>query len=448
MKVSLIRILVLISALSLLVSQKTEAQSQMIDSLPSIWTLEKCVLYARENNIDVRSKRASKESSDQDILQAKANMYPSLSFKTNQGVNFSNTTSYNEYMEESDKVTYTGSYNIGASITLFNGMQLNNTVKQKTLLSEASQYNIEQTLLDLEISVTKAYLQILYDREALEVNKKSEELSNYQVKRGEVMYQAGSISKGDLAQLKSKHAGDKYNVVTAEKALSVSKLTLKQLLELEINYNMELAFPEIGDEAAMVSIPELRDVYDNAVVSLPQMRSSEKSIQAAQKAIDIAKGAYYPSISLTAGVSTGALSTSNDSYFEQLSNKLGENVGVSISVPIYSNRQIKTSVNKAKIQSTIVTLEDENYRKNLLSTIESLYNEAVNAQSQFISANEQLEASQISYNIINEQFSLGLKNTVDLITEENSYIEALSQKTQAKYRTIFAVKILSLYKNC
>lgn len=448
MKVSVIKIFTIIAVCAMVLPagrMAAQEQAAAADSLPSVWTLEKCIAYARENNIDVRSKQATKESTDEEVLQAKANMYPSLSFKTNQTVNFSNTTSYNEYMEESDKVSYNGTYNLGASITIFNGMQLNNTVKQKTLLSEASQYNIEQALMDLEISVTKAYLQILYDKEALEVNKKSEELSNYQVTRGETMYSAGSISKGDLAQLKSKHASDKYNVITAEKALSVSKLTLKQLLELGIDNTMELTFPEIGDDVVLVAVPELTQVYDNALVSVPQMLSSEKSIQAAQKSIDIAKGAYYPSISLTAGVSTGALYSSNDSYFQQLSNKLGENIGLSISIPIYSNRQVKTSVNKAKLQSTITQLQGETYKKNLLSTIESLHNEAVNAQSQFISANEQLEASQISYNIINEQFSLGLKNSVDLITEENAYIEALSQKTQAKYRSILAVKILSLY---
>lgn len=418
------------------------------DTALDLWTLERCIAYARDNNIDVRSKKANAESAEQDIILAINKMFPSLSFSTNQGINITNTTTYNEWDEASDKVTYNGSYNLSSSLTIFSGMKLNNTLKQKKLQSEAKKQDIDQTIMDLEISVTKAYLQILYDRESLEINKKAEALSRYQKERGEAMYQAGSISKGDLAQLQSKHSSDRYNVVTAEKSLSVSKLTLKQLLELGMDDNIELAFPEIGDEMAMMAIPSLSEVYENALVGLPQMKSSELSVEAAEKAVAIAKGSYYPSISLTAGVSTGAMSTSNKSYFEQLSNKLGENVGLSISVPIYNNRQVRTNVNQAKIQSTITQLQDETYKKNLLSTIESLHNEATNAQSQFVSAGEQLEASQTSYEIISEQFSVGLKNSVDLITEENSYISAMSKKTQAKYRAILALKILNLYENC
>lgn len=417
-------------------------------TLDETWTLDECIAYARENNIDVRSKKASMENTEESLALAKSNRYPSLSFSTNQGLNVSNQSTVNSYMEASDNVSYTGSYNLSTSLTIFKGKSLSNTVKQRELQTKAAEQDIAQTAMDLEISVTKAYLQILYDQEALEINKKAEELSKYQVERGEAMYQAGSISKGDLAQLQSNHASDKYNVVTAEKALSVSKLTLKQLLELGLNDKIEIHFPEIEDGTVLRPIPDLADVYENALNGLPQMKSSELSLQASEKAISIAKGSYYPSISLTAGVSTGVLSSSNDSYFQQLSNKLGENVGLSIQVPIYSNRQVKTSVNQAKIQNTLTKLQDETYRKNLLSTIESLHNEATNAQSQFISASEQLEASQTSYDIINEQFSVGLKNSVDLITEENSYISAMSQKTQAKYRAILALKILNLYENC
>lgn len=418
------------------------------DTLSSdIWTLERCIQYAKDNNIQVSLKKITQASAEQDLLLAKAQQYPSLNFSNSNSISFQNATSYNEYNEQGSKTTIQGSASLNSSFTLYNGGQLRNNIKQSNAQYSASGYNVEQSLFDLEISVTQAYLQILYNNESLLLSKDAAELSKAQVDRGEQLFTAGSISKADMAQLKSQYASDKYNVVTAQNTLASSILTLKQLLELGINDEFNLDFPEISDEEVSDEIPYLNDVYNIALSDLPSMKSSELDITASEYALKSAKGAALPSISMGAGVSTGAYSGTGIGFIDQLNNKLNENVSLSISIPIFNKKQVRISVAKAKLQQKSAVLQNETAKKELLSTVESLHNDAVAAVSQFTASEEQLISAKAGYEIVNEQFNAGIKNTVELLTEKNNLITAKSNRLQAKYKALLSEKILNYYMN-
>lgn len=410
------------------------------------WTLRQAIDYARENNIQVQSQQVNKDMADISLEQAKASIFPTLNFSSNQNVNFSNTATYNDYMESST-TSYNGSYSLNSGVTLYSGGKLRNTIKQKEIQNEASAYDVEQAKTDIEISVTKAYLQILYSNESLKIAQQAAELSKAQVERAQEMFNAGSISKADLATLQSQVASDNYQVVSAQTSLSNAKLQLKQLLELNIDDHFDVLFPEIDDSQVLAVIPPLEDVYNTAINELPQMKSSALSIQSAEIAVDIAKASMIPSVSMSAGVSTGTNSASKDPFTDQLNSRLSENVGVNISVPILNGKQARSNVNNAKQQSLSTKLQDQSAKKQLLSTIESLYNDAISAQSKYTSANEQLAAAEISYEIVSEQFNSGLKNTVELITERNSFLNAQGSQLQAKYQAVLALKLLNVYQN-
>ncbi len=410
------------------------------------WTLQKCIEYARVHNIEVQTREVSKAVSDVELEQTRAQRFPTLNFSSSFGVSFQNATTYNDFMEETDAASYSDNFGLNTGVTLYAGGKLSKTIQQKKLDNTASGYDVEQALFDIEISVIQAYLQILYANESHKIALLAADLSRSQVERGLEMRKAGSMSKGDLAQLQSQAAGDNYQVTQTKNVLSSAKLQLKQLLELDLEATFEVEFPDIDSLEVLNVIPDLASVYLTALDNLPQMKSSALSIESAQMGIEIAKASKMPTLTASASINTGTNSSAGTAYFEQLGSKISENVGLNLSIPIFSNKQVRTNITKAKLQSKSAELQDQSTRKQLLSTIESLHNDAVSAQSQYISANEQLQAAKISFEVVSEQFRAGLINTIELITGQNNYTSALSNQLQAKFQTVLAIKLLKLYQ--
>ena len=400
------------------------------------WTLQKCIEYARVHNIEVQTREVSKAVSDVELEQTRAQRFPTLNFSSSFGVSFQNATTYNDFMEETDAASYSDNFGLNTGVTLYAGGKLSKTIQQKKLDNTASGYDVEQALFDIEISVIQAYLQILYANESYKIALLAADLSRSQVERGLEMRKAGSMSKGDLAQLQSQAAGDNYQVTQTKNALASAKLQLKQLLELDLEATFEVEFPDIDSLEVLNVIPDLASVYLTALDNLPQMKSSALSIESAQMGIEIAKASKMPTLTASASINTGTNSSAGTAYFEQLGSKISENVGLNLSIPIFSNKQVRTNITKAKLQSKSAELQDQSTRKQLLSTIESLHNDAVSAQSQYISANEQLQAAKISFEVVSEQFRAGLINTIELITGQNNYTSALSNQLQAKFQTV------------
>ncbi|MBO4536329.1 MAG: TolC family protein [Bacteroidales bacterium] len=411
------------------------------------WTLQQCIDYALQNNIQIKTQEITLENAEASLEQAKAQQYPTLSFSSSFGANFQNVTTYNEYMEKAGGVSVSNNFGLNSGMALYQGGRLRNTVKQSQVQRDATELDVEQARIDLEISVAQAFLQVLYNHEALELKRQAEELSARQVERGEQLFSAGSISRVELSQLKSQYASDQYQTVAAENTLESSRLQLKQLLELGLDQPFEIAYPVIDDSVVGAPIPELADVYAEALATLPQMKSSQLDIESADLGVQIAKGSALPSISMNAGISTGYSSAAGTRYFDQLGNKLGESLGLNLSLPIFNGKQVRTNVKKAQLQLASARLQDASARKQLLSTLESVRNDAVSAQQRYFASKAQLEAAGESFRLVTEQFNAGIKNTVELLTEKNNYLSALSQQLQAKYQALLAEKLLDRYMN-
>jgi len=409
------------------------------------WTLRDCIDYAMQHNIQIQTKEITRSTNEASLEQAKAARYPTLSFSSSFNTNFQNAVTYNDYMEKTSGVSASNNFGLNSGLTLYQGGRLRNTVKQQELQTEAAGYDVEQQRIDLEISIAQAYLQMLYDKESLDLKQQTAELSAHQVARGEELFNAGSISKVELAQLRSQHASDLYQIVTAENTLENDRLKLKQLLELGLDQDFEPNYPEIGDELVATPLPNLADIYAEALATLPSMKSAALGVDASQMAVKVAKGSYAPSINLNAGISTGWNSSTGTTYFDQLGNKLGESLGITLSLPIFNGKQVRTSVKRAELQYAAQQLQFESSKKQLLATLESLRNDAVSAQQRYFSAQEQLKAAEESYGLVSEQFEAGIKNTVELLTEKNNYVNARSQQLQAKYQAVLAAKVLGRY---
>ena len=415
------------------------------------WSLQDCIDYALEKNIQLQQNKLSLEEADVDVKTAKASLFPSLSFSTGHNLvnrpyqETSATVSGTEVITSDNNNTYNGSYSLSAQWTLWNGGQRLNNIKQQKTNKEIAGLSVAETENMLQEEITKLFVQILYANESVEINKNTLEVSEATYKRAVELFNEGSLSKSDVAQLEAQASNDKYQLVTAESTLRNYKLQLKQLLELDGTTEMVLDMPELKDEDVMAVLPNQIDVYNTALTSRPEIQSSKLSIDNAKLGIKTAKAGYLPTISLSASTSSMTNNASTNNWAEQMKYGWNNMIGINLSIPIFNNRQTKSAVQKAQITYSSSQLDLINKQKELYSTIESLWLDALNAQQQYEAANSKLQSCQTSFDIVNEQFNLGIKNTVELLTEKNNLLSAQQQRVQAKYMAILDRALLDFY---
>ena len=415
------------------------------------WSLQDCINYALEKNIKLQQDKIALEESDVDVKTAKASLFPSLSFNTGHNVinrpyqQNSSTVSGTEIISSDNKTTYNGNYSLSAQWTLWNGGKRLNNIKQQKTARDIASLSVTETENMLQEEITKLFVQILYADESVKINKSTLETSEANFKRGEELFKEGSISKADLAQLESQVGNDKYQLVTSESTLRNYKLQLKQLLELDSTDEMTLALPTLSDEQVMKVLPSQADVYQTALTTRPEIQSGQLSIDNAKLGIKTAKAGYMPTISLSASSSSTTNSASTNNWAQQMKYGWNNMIGVSLSIPIFDNRQNKSNVQKAKLQYSNSQLNLATKQKELYSTVETLWLDALNAQQQYAAADTKLKSSQTSYDMVSEQFTLGMKNTVELLTEKNNLQSAQQQRLQAKYMAVLDRALLDFY---
>jgi len=406
------------------------------------WTLDECINYAMENNLTLKLSKLKQRSAQEDVMQSKAALFPTLSANTNQGVGYSpfdNTAA--------DKAYYNGSYGVNAQWTVWNGGQNTNTIKQNKLTEEQAGLSTDVTANSLQEQITKLYVQILYMSEAIEVNRQSLETSKKNEERGQQMVEVGKMSKADLAQLSAQRASSEYSIVESETQLAKYKLQLKQALDLDAGTVFDVAIPSTSDQQALAEIPSLVSVFDAAMAQRPEIKNALLGIESSNLQMKIAKAGALPTVTVNGGLGTSTNSMSSLAWGTQMKNNFDLTASVAINVPIFDARRTKTSVNKARIaqEQAQLNFEDEEYA--LYCTIEELWLDAINNQQKFRSALATVESEQESYNLLSEQFNLGLKNIVELLTGKDKLLTAQQNKLQSKYTTILSQQLLKFYQN-
>ena len=439
--------LIILSCLLLLpVGMKAE------DDMPKQWKLRDCIDYALEHNITIRRNRINVESTQEDVKTAKADFLPSLSGNVSQRiVNRPNSASGtiisgDNITTSESKTSYNGSYGIDANWTVYNGSKRVNTVKQQQLNTRMAELTVDQSENSIEESITQLYVQILYSAEAVKVNESTLEVSRKEFERGQALFDAGSIASSDLAQLEAQVSNDNYQLVTSQTTLQNYKLQLKQLLELDGDFEMNLYLPQLDDSNVLIPLPTKDDVYQTALNLRPEIESGKLNIEASDMNIKIARAGYIPTLSLSAGIGTTNANGSDFSFSEQVKQNWNNSLGLTLSIPIFDKRQTKSAINKAKLQRQTSQLDLMDEQKTLYKTIESLWLSANSAQQQYVAATQKLKSTQASYALVSEQFNLGMKNTVELLTEKNNLLSAQQETLQAKYTAILNAGLLRFYQ--
>ncbi len=379
-------------------------------------------------------------------------MFPSINASTTQNVSYTpfsqsgRATVTNGYVQNSiDKVSYNGLYSINFNWTIWNGNQNRMKIKQNQLTEQQAALDSAVTANSIQEQITQIYIQILYTAEAIKVNQQSLEWSKANEERGKTMVEVGTFSKADLSQLSAQRASDEYNVVAQQSNLRNYTRQLKQLLEITDD-DFEVDIPEQLSGDALAEIPNLQTVYERALVSRPEIKGRQLAVESSELSIKQAKAQRLPTIGLSGGVSTNVTSMSSDAYGTQLKSNLAGAVGVTVSVPIWDQRQTRTAVNKARIALENSQLALQNQRTQLYSTIENYWIQASTNQAKYKSAVVNSESQQTSYEMLSEQFRLGLKNIVELREGMNNLITARQNELQSKYLTLYNLQMLDFYE--
>lgn len=406
---------------------------------PRVWTFADCVRWAADNSTDIRRSMLNLLQADQDVAAAKDAWLPTVGFNTNQS-----WRNYPSPNPGQDGNTYGSTYDVNASWTVWEGNVRKYRLESSKLLREQQLLAGEDVVKTLQLGILQAYLNILYAREAVSIASQTLEISTAQTDRARRLMESGRTSKVDFAQIESQKAQDAYNLVQAQNNYETAKMTLKKILQLGLSEKMEIAEVSFPDSDVFATLPAMSSVYDAAVAWLPTLKSNELSKEIYANDVKIAKAGMLPTISLSGGIGTGYTS-GGKGWTNQMGHNFGENVGVNLSIPIFDGNSTKRAVAKAKLASLEYELNQKDLLDDLSQTVESLYIDANNATAKYKSGLTQLEATQLTADLTNRQFELGLVNPLELLTAHNNLLNAKLELLMSKYMAILANKTILYY---
>lgn len=405
-------------------------------------SLTECLQYAKDNSITLKKAKLQVDNSEADLLTAKGAFLPSVSASASQSLS---STPLNKNNSGSNTV-YSGSYGVDASMTLYSGGKNKLSLSKSEISKEIDNLAISEFENSIEMTVTELYIEILYATEQIEVAENSLTLSEHNLERGKAFLDAGSINIADYALLESAVATDKYNVIVAKTQLSNMYVNLKHQLEISNSTILEVKTPAMSNDLLMSLIPSVDNIYSTAVEQRPEIKSSELSLESSELDVKIAKAAYLPTLSLSAGFGLSHNSVSDFTFTSQLRDNFSSSIGLSLSVPIFSKYVTRNTVRKSVNAVATADLQLVETQKDLYQAIETLHNNATNSQAQYAVSEYKLSAVKRSLELVTEQFKLGMKNITELLTEQDNLRTSEQDFLMNKYQLILNKALLNYYK--
>lgn len=416
------------------------------------WTLEECVDYAMQHNITLKKNAQAEALSTVEVDRAKGALLPSLSASVVQGLTYRPFQETGGSMvnggiasNAADKATQTGQYGVNASWTVWDGGQNKYNIQNAEMNRESAALTTQQTANSIEEQIAQLYVQTIYTREALKTYRQLLAADSTIYERAQTMCQNGKLSRADVVRLKSQVSSARYDVVNAQSQIDLCKMQLRQLLELDYNEDFEIADLPVSDEVASGLIPALTDAYLAALGQRPEIAQSELAVDQSRLATKIARTGYLPSISLTGGVGDSHLTGTSQNFFNQMKNNFNANLGLSVSIPIFDKRQTKSEVEKARVQEVVSDLDLLDAQKTLYKTIEGFWQSATTSRQKYLASVENVESAEASYELLTEQFNVGVKNIADLLTGRSTLLTAKQNLLQDKYTAVLNRAMLDFY---
>jgi outer membrane protein len=416
------------------------------------WSLEKCIAYALENNIQVKRQELQSELTEQDYTQAYFNFTPTFNAGAEHSLSNGRALNTELYLWENKQQTF-GSMGVRSEITLFNGLQNLNTVAERKYSFLSSKEDLEKAKNDITLLIMNYYLQVLFDEEIMEVSKSQYEVTLLQVEKTRRLVEVGNVAMGQLYEIQAQAATDKLNYTVNRNRLQMSVLDLVQLLDLDSTGNFAVLHPENLSVENTLLPESFNEVIETAMVNMPEIRSAEYLVKSSEKYLAVQRGNRSPEVYLN-GVyysryQNGSFNP-NDSTFtypliDQLKDKQYSQLTLGISIPVFNRYQTHTAISKAKISLADSKFRLEQQKQVLYKNIQQSHTDALGAFEKYQTALEAVKSNEEAFNYSRQKYEVGLVNAVDFSISKNNFSKARSELAQAKYEYIFKVKILDFY---
>ncbi|KJD34528.1 membrane protein [Tamlana nanhaiensis] len=420
----------------------TAAKAQ--DVTPKQWTFQECLEYAVENNITIKDAEYTKQTADVTYQQSKDSRLPTLSGSASQ--RFTNGQSIDPITSDFvNQQIHSSSFGLNTSVSVFNGNQISNQIKQNKLLANQNSLYLQEAKNSITLSVAESYLQALYAKEGIAIAEENLEATAQQAEQAKARYEAGSIAMQDYTDAISQEATNRYNLIDAKNTYAQQILVLKQLLELGPETDFDIAAPETDAYAAPI-LPNKTAVYNAALGMLPEYEAVKLGVEVSKKDLDLAKGNYLPSLTLSGSIGTGYTNTQDMNFSNQINGNFNQSLGLSLSVPIFNGNQTKAAVQKAKIAIDQSQIQVQTAQKEIYQKVATAYQNALSSQEQLLAAEAASTAAEESYKLAQKKFDLGALSTTDLVVSQNTYTTAQQNYLQAKYLNILYNQLLQFYQ--
>jgi outer membrane protein len=443
------------------------------------WTLKQCIDTALENNLTIQQSVNAVELSNVKLLQSKANLYPSLNGSTSQSFN-SSSTSNNDQTGSGN--SWSNNFSVNSSVTLFDGLQNKNTIKQNKLEYEVSKYELEDNKNEIILNVIQAFLDVLYDEELVRNMENNIDATQAQLEKTQAFVDAGKKSESDLLEIKSQLASDKLSHVNAAGQLKSAKLSLQQIMNISVSNKFDIEFP-VESEIASIDTTNVDAIYNSALLYQPLIKAYQLKTHSALFDLKIAKNSMSPTLTLNGSlfsnysslaklseinyqnniqnigymqsdpselvlgnVTNSVYSYSKYPFGNQLKDNMGLSLALSLSIPIFNSHTVKNNIHIQKINLNNAILNEQGIKNDLRKKIEQAFIDVENSISNYNAAQEQVTASAASYQNSISKYENGMMNISDILIEINKNTKAQSEFVQAKYQLIYNLKILDFYK--
>jgi outer membrane protein len=413
------------------------------------WSLQQCIDYAIENNIQIKQQALNTQYNDNQVRQAKANRLPNLNASFSNDYSFGRSLTYRNTYKNENSASVSGA--LSTNITLFNGIVLTNTIKQRELDLQATIQDLQKAKDDIMLAISAGYLEILFAEELEHVTKAQIEMTQQQLDRTRQLVEAGSLARGALLEIEAQKAREELQLVNDHNRVQLGYLALYQFLELPISESFKIEKPVLPELKANVSLSNSIDVFNNAINVRPEIKAAQLRVESALKQLDIAKGYRYPSLTLGANYYNLFNNKYSDIYGEkitfkdQLKNNGRSGVGLSLNIPIFNRNQVKIGISNASLQISDYEYRLQTARNTLRKDIEQAYTNALASFNRYISTKKAVSSMEEAFRYTEEKFNVGMVNSVDYNLSKNNLTAAQSNLLQAKYEYIFRTKILDFY---
>lgn len=426
-----------------------------------LWSLEECIKYAIDNNIQIKQQIIQTKYQKNTLELAKLKLLPTLNGQATHNYSFGRALDETTYQFTDQENVQSNNFYLGGNLNIFNGFQNLNSIRKSNYDLLASDEDLTNIKDNIALSVALGYLQILLNKELVSATGNQLGITLQQIEKTKKFVDAGSVARGNLLQIEAQAAQEELQLISMKNQLDISVLNLTQLLELNTSEGFDIVTPEISVDTNTVISGNINEIFEAALGTRPEVKSSEFKLASSEYDLKIAQGGRSPRLTMNHSFSTGysdirkkILGIDPDtgpiyatySFADQVNDNINYGLGLSLSIPILNNWQINKNISNSKLMIENSEFALEGTKKQLYKNIQQSYADAVAALKKYNASLKAVASMEESLRYTEQKFNVGMITPVDYNAAKTQLLNAQSDMSQAKYEFIFKTKVLDFYK--